>query len=145
MFNHGPGMSSIQTVMGAGLSLCANLFALLYLVQSLMILLQHKGTLFTSSFEARYFEPDQIYQHDEHGLQFAIGVVDVTAPKEQNEAKYSLEELYDITIQNVQWSVDGAAEIKKFDLHECSEAELGLVEGDSSFNLPIPDDYQLAL
>ena len=61
-------------------------------------MLQHKGTLFTSSIEARYFESDQIYKSDEHGLQFAIGVVDITALKEQNEAKYSLEELYDFTI-----------------------------------------------
>ena len=147
-FNHGPGISSIQTVMGATLSLCANLFALVFLVQSLIIWLQYKGTLYTTSFEVGYFDGEEIYTQDDHGIQFAIGVIDLQYRTGQEESEYSLEQLYHITVNNLQLSVGGLAENVEFELHECTEEELGIVEDDatnSRFFKPFPLDYKLAI
>ena len=64
---------------GACLTIFANMFALVYLVQSLQILFQFKGTVITSSFESGYFKADEIYSIEENGMQFALGFADLSS------------------------------------------------------------------
>ena len=56
--NYGPGVSSFQTSAGAILSLCTNLFGLIFLVLNTQMMLGYRSTLFTSSFQAKYFPLD---------------------------------------------------------------------------------------
>ena len=112
---------------GACLSLCANLFGLLYLVQSLLILFQYKGTLYTSSQEERYFDADLIYPLEENGLQFAFGIADLSNLRAHTtDTKYTLEELYNVHAIVYNSRDDGTVTEIPIDLHECSEAELGI-------------------
>ena len=57
-FNYGNGTQSFATNAGGFLSICANLLGLLFLVQSLIILQQYRGTQFTYTQEIDYYDED---------------------------------------------------------------------------------------
>ena len=77
-------------------------------MQSLLILFQYKGTLYTSHFEPRYFDLNEEFKPNENGLQFAFGIVNLS-PIFFGEyvSEISLEELYEVRVWHNVLSEEG--------------------------------------
>ena len=103
-------------------------------MQSIIILVQYRGTSFTSAYEERYYSADYSMS-EENGLQFAFGLFTTS-----NETNLLLEDLFELKATVI--TLDNASQQKKvLDLHECTLEELGL-EGESSKFYEMNDDFK---
>ena len=79
---------------------------------------------------------------EEDGLQFAIAIVDTwNAPTYLDHLGRDMEEFLSLAVTQTKATPETGYEEKNFDLHKCSEEELGLDESGNSKFYPIFEEH----